>query len=133
MSNLIDFKNIPLSIREEKKILIDLDIKFWEQISKWDDDQVKIICDNYSLGTLRGLLKLKCFAEFICMLEISQYEAGLLLHAGIASLNALSKLNPNELNSRFSRLRLSSHINHDNKIGLKKSSVWINKAKNVLK
>ena len=27
MSNLIDFKNIPLSIREEKKILIDLDTK----------------------------------------------------------------------------------------------------------
>ena len=76
------------------------------------------------LGSVRNLKRLKCIAYFICTLDIQLNEAALLMHSGLISNKAISRLTPQELvqkTGRFERI-LTNRKNSINRS--KKSSLF---------
>ncbi len=128
MSNKILLKDLPKSFYQEEKILIQNNIKTWDSLLSTSDEEVNNMI-NGSLGTIRNLKRLKCIAYFICTLNIQLNEAALLMHSGLISNKAISRLTPQELvqkTGRFERILRTGRIPI---IDLKKAHFLIEKAK----
>ncbi len=128
MNNKLFLKNIPKSFYQEEKILLSYDIKTWDTLSSITDEEINNMI-NGSLGSVRNLKRLKCIAYFICSLNIELNEAALLMHSGLTSNKAISRLSPHELlqkTGRFERILQTGRVPI---IDLNKAHVLIEKAK----
>ena len=128
MNNKLFLKNIPKSFYQEEKILLSHDIKTWDALSSITDKEINNMI-NGSLGSVRNLKRLKCIAYFICTLNIELNEAALLMHSGLTSNKAISRLSPHELlqkTGRFERILQTGRVPI---IDLNKANVLIEKAK----
>ena len=128
MNNKLFLKNIPKSFYQEEKILLSYDIKTWDTLSSITDEEINNMI-NGSLGSVRYLKRLKCIAYFICTLNIELNEAALLMHSGLISNKAISRLSPHELlqkTGRFERILQTGRVPI---IDLNKAHVLIEKAK----
>ena len=128
MNNKLFLKNIPKSFYQEEKILLSYDIKTWDVLSSITDEEINNMI-NGSLGSVRNLKRLKCIAYFICSLNIELNEAALLMHSGLTSNKAISRLSPHELlqkTGRFERILQTGRVPI---IDLNKAHVLIEKAK----
>ena len=131
MNNKLLFKNIPKSFYQEEKILISNNIKTWNSLASISDEEINKMIYG-SLGSVRNLKKLKYIAYFMCTLNIELHEAALLMHSGLISNKALSRLSPQELvqkTGRFERILQTGRIPL---IDLKKAHILIEKAKKTL-
>ena len=128
MTNQLLIKNLPKSFYQEEKILISNNINTWSSLSGLTDEDIHKLVYK-SLGSVRNLKKLKYIANFICTLGIELHEAALLIHSGLISNKAISRLSPQELvqkTGRFERVLQSGRIPI---IDLKKARFLIEKAK----
>ena len=128
MNNKLFLKNIPKSFYQEEKILLSYDIKTWDTLSSITDEEINNMI-NGSLGSVRNLKRLKCIAYLICSLKIELNEAALLMHSGLTSNKAISRLSPHELlqkTGRFERILQTGRVPI---IDLNKAHVLIEKAK----
>ena len=128
MNNKLLIRNIPKSFYQEEKILLSNNIKTWDSLLSITDKEINNMIYG-SLGSVRNLKKLKCIAYFICNLDIELNEAALLMHSGLISNKAISRLSPQELvkkTARFERILKTGRIPI---IDLKKAYVLIEKAK----
>ena len=128
MNNKLFLKNIPKSFYQEEKILLSYDINTWDTLSSITDEEINNMI-NGSLGSVRNLKRLKCIAYFICSLNIELNEAALLMHSGLTSNKAISRLSPHELlqkTGRFERILQTGRVPI---IDLNKAHVLIEKAK----
>ncbi len=128
MNNKLFLKNIPKSFYQEEKILLSYDIKTWDTLSSVTDEEINNMI-NGSLGSVRNLKRLKCIAYFICSLNIELNEAALLMHSGLTSNKAISRLSPHELlqkTGRFERILQTGRVPI---IDLNKAHILIEKAK----
>ena len=128
MNNRLFFKNIPKSFYQEKKILLYNNINNWESLLSITDEQINKMIYG-SLGSVRNIKRLRCIAYFICTLNIELNEASLLMHSGLISNKAISRLSPQELvqkTGRFERFLQSGRVPL---IDLKKAHFLIEKAK----
>ena len=131
MSNKICFKNIPKSFYQEEKILLSNNIKTWDSLQAITDEEINKMIYG-SLGSVRNMKRLKCIAYFICSLNIEIKEAALLMHSGLVSNKAISRLTPQELvqkTGRFERILKTGRIPL---IDLKKANFLIEKAKKAI-
>ena len=131
MSNKSLLKNIPKSFYQEEKILLSNNIKTWDSLLSISDEEINKMIYG-SLGSVRNLKRLKCIAYFICTLNIELNEAALLIHSGLISNKAISRLSPQELvqkTGRFERILKTGRIPL---IDLKKAHVLIEKAKKTI-
>ena len=128
MDNKLLLKNLPKSFYQEEKILLSNNIKTWDTLSSITDEEINNMI-NGSLGSVRNLKRLKCIAYFICSLNIELNEAALLMHSGLTSNKAISRLSPHELlqkTGRFERILQTGRVPI---IDLNKAHVLIEKAK----
>ena len=112
MSNKLLLKDLPKSFYQEEKILIKNNIKTWDSLLSISDEEINTII-NGSLGSVRNIKRLKCIAYFICTLNIQLNEAALLMHSGLISNKAISRLTPQELvqkTGRFERILRTGRI-----------------------
>ena len=124
-------KNLPKSFYQEEKILLSNNIKSWDSLLSISDEEIHNLVYE-SLGSVRNLKRLKCIAYFICTLDIEPNEAALLMHSGLSSNKAISRLSPNELvhkTGRFERILRTGRVPL---IDLKKAHLLIEKAKKTL-
>tara|TARA_B100000965_G_scaffold370890_1_gene359367 strand:- start:202 stop:597 length:396 start_codon:yes stop_codon:yes gene_type:complete len=131
MNNKLFFKNIPKSFYQEKKILLSNNINSWESLLSITDEQINKMIYG-SLGSVRNIKRLRCIAYFICTLNIELNEASLLMHSGLISNKAISRLSPQELvqkTGRFERILKTGRIPL---IDLKKAHALIEKAKKTI-
>ena len=131
MNNKLFLKNVPESFYQEEKILSLNNIKTWDSLLSISDEQINHLISG-SLGSVRNLKRLKCIAYFICTLDIQLNEAALLMHSGLISNKAISRLTPQELvqkTGRFERILRTGRIPI---IDLKKAHFLIEKAKKTL-
>ena len=84
------------------------------------------------MGSVRNLKRLKCIAYFICTLDIQLNEAALLMHSGLISNKAISRLTPQELVQKTGRFERTLRTGRIPIIDLKKAHFLIEKAKNTL-
>ena len=128
MNNKLFLKNLPKSFFQEEKILNSNNIRTWDSLSTITDEEIHKLIHG-SQGSVRNLKKLKCIAYFINTLDIELNEAALLMHSGLTSNKAISRLSPQELvqkTGRFERFLQSGRIPL---IDLKKAHFLIEKAK----
>jgi len=131
MNNKLFFKNIPKSFYQEEKILLSHNIKTWDSLLSISDKEINHLI-NGSLGSVRNLKKLKCIAYFICTLDIQLNEAALLMHSGLISNKAISRLTPQELVQKTGRFERILRTGRTPIIDLKKANFIIEKAKKTL-
>ena len=84
------------------------------------------------MGSVRNLKRLKCIAYFICTLDIQLNEAALLMHSGLISNKAISRLTPQELVQKTGRFERTLRTGRIPIIDLKKAHFLIEKAKKNL-
>ena len=128
MNKKLLLKNLPKSFYQEEKILLSNNIKTWNSLLSISDEEINNLIYG-SLGSIRNLKRLKCIAYFICTLDIELNEAALLMHSGLISNKALSRLTPQELvqkTGRFERILRTERIPL---IDLSKAHFIIEKAK----
>ena len=128
MNNKLFLKNIPKSFYQEEKILLSYDIKTWDTLSSITDEEINNMI-NGSLGSVRNLKRLKCIAYFICSLNIELNEAALLMHSGLTSNKAISRLSPHELLQKTGRFERFLQTGRIPLIDLNKAHLLIEKAK----
>ena len=131
MNNQLFLKNIPKNFYQEEKILISHNITTWDSLSSITEEEINRMI-NGSLGSVRNLKRLKCIAYFICTLNIELNEAALLMHSGLISNKAISRLSPQELvqkTGRFERILQTGRIPL---IDLNKAHILIEKAKKTI-
>ena len=131
MINKLSLKNIPKNFYQEEKILISNNINTWDSLLLITDEEINEMI-NGTLGSVRNIKKLKCIAYFICSLNIEIEIAALLMHSGLISNKAISRLNPQELvqkTGRFERILGTGRIPL---MDLKKAYIIIEKAKKTI-
>ena len=92
------------------------------------DNEINQITQK-TFATRKNLRRLRCIAILICELEISQGEAALLMHSGVASSKALASLTPQELFNKTGRLERALKTGRKPIVDLEKAHLLIEKAK----
>ena len=128
MNNRLFLKNVPKSFYQEEKILSLNNIKTWDSLLSITDNEINKMIYG-TLGSVRNLKRLKCIAYFICTLNIEVKEAALLMHSGLISNKAISRLSPQELVQKTGRFERFLKTGRIPLIDLKKAYVLIEKAK----
>jgi len=131
MNNKILLKNLPKNFYEEERILLSNNIKTWNSLLALSDDKINTLIYG-TLGTTRNLKRLKCIAYFICTLDIELNEAALLMHSGLISNKALSRLTPQELVQKSGRFERTLRTGRIPLIDLSKAHFLIEKAKKAI-
>ena len=124
-------KDLPKNFYQEEKILISNNIKTWDSLLSISDEEINHLIYG-SLGSVRNLKRLKCIAYFICTLNIELNEAALLMHSGLSSNKAISRLSPHELVQKTGRFERFLETGRIPLIDLKKAHFLIEKAKKNL-
>ena len=131
MNNKLFLNNIPKSFYQEEKILLSNNINSWESLLSITDEQINKMIYG-SLGSVRNLKRLRCIAYFICTLNIELNEASLLMHSGLISNKAISRLSPQELVQKTGRFERTLKTGRIPLIDLKKAHALIEKAKKTI-
>ena len=132
MNNKLFLKNIPKSFYQEEKILLSNNINSWDSLLSITDEQINKMIYG-SLGSVGNLKRLRCIAYFICTLNIELNEASLLMHSGLISNKAISRLSPQELVQKTGRFERTLNTGRIPIIDLKKAHALIEKAKKQYK
>ena len=122
---------LPINFRHEKSFLIEQEFLDFQRLSCFTDEEINNIQRNYPLCTLNNLKKIRAIAIFKTQIEISPPESYLLLHCGVSSINALSKLNPYELEKKIRRLERNLRVKTQTNISLLILKNWITRANQI--
>ena len=128
MNNKLFIKNIPKNFYQEEKILLSNNIRTWDSLLSLTDEKINNMTYG-SLGSIRNFKRLRCIAYFICTLNIEINEAALLMHSGLISNKAISRLSPQELVQKTGRFERILRTGRNPIIDLKKAHFLIEKAK----
>mgnify|MGYP001203280232 FL=1 len=133
MSNkpFLDF--LPLNFRHEKSFLIQSNLLDFEKLSNLTDFEINHIQKKFPLCTLNNLKKIRTIAIFKKEISISPPEAYLLLHCGIGTIEALSRLTPYELENKIGRLERSLRVKTRANITYSVLKDWIKRAHEISK
>ena len=107
MTKIRGLEILPVNFRHEKEFLKNKNLNTWESIHKLTDMQISHFLKQKSLCTESRLKKIRAIALFIIELNLTPHQAYLLLHAGVGSLKALSKLNSYSLKQKICLLYTS--------------------------
>ena len=128
MNNKLLIKNIPKNFYQEEKILQSNNITTWDSLLHITDEEINKMIYG-SLGSVRNMKRLRCIAYLICTLNIELNEAALLMHSGLISNKAISRLSPQELVKKTGRFERTLRTGRIPLIDLNKAHILIEKAK----
>ena len=131
MSHKLSLKNLPKNFYQEEKILLSNNINTWNSLVSISDEEINKLIHG-SLGSVRNLKRLRCIAYFICTLNIETNEAALLMHSGLISNEAISRLSPQELVQKTGRFERTLQTGRIPLIDLNKAHSLIEKAKKTI-
>ena len=130
MDKRILMKSLPKTFHHEGKVLLSNNINSWECLVSLSDKKINDLIHR-NLGSVRNLKRLRCIAYFICTLDIELSEAALLMHSGLISSEAISRLTPQELMQKTGRFERILNTGRVPLIDLKNAHFLIEKAKKV--
>ena len=123
-----DFKEMPPHLKGETEKLILEGMDSWKKIREITDKDIHLLMKRRNCSK-RNIVFLRGIANLICNIEINQSEASLLMHAGISSINVISKMTPEELIKRTSRLERQLNTGKLASINIEKANSWISAAR----
>ena len=127
-----DLDILPANFRHEKEFLKKNNLNNWESIRNLNDLQISNFLQNKSLCTESRLKKIRAIALFIIELKLSPHQAYLLLHAGISSIKALSRLDPHSLKQKIERLERIMGARTQSNVNQKLLKDWIKRSKDLI-
>ena len=127
-----DLDILPANFRHEKEFLKRNNLNNWESIRNLNDLQISHFLQNKSLCTESRLKKIRAIALFIIELKLSPHQAYLLLHAGISSIKALSRLDPHSLKQKIERLERIMGARTQSNVNQKLLKDWIKRSKDLI-
>ena len=132
MNKIRDLESLPVNFRHEKDFLKNNNLNTWESIYKLNDMQICCFLKQKSLCTESRFKKIRAIALFIIELNLTPHQAYLLLHAGVGSLKALSKLNSYSLKQKICRLERKMGVRTQSDINQKLLNSWIKRSKDLI-
>ena len=99
--------SLPINFRHEKYYLIQDESIDFDKLTNLTDVEINKLQIIYPLCTLNNLKKIRAIAIFKKEIDIPPPAAYLLLHCGVGSVKALSRLKPYELEEKIRRLERS--------------------------
>ena len=132
MTRISNLEILPENFRHEKEFLKNKNLTNWESINKLTDIQISSFLQQESLCTESRFRKIRAIAMFIIELNLTPYQAYLLLHAGIGSLKTLSTLNPYSLKQKIDRLESKMRVKTQLEINQKLFKDWIKRSKDLI-
>ena len=120
--------SLPINFRHEKSFLIQYKSIDFDKLTNLSDIEINRLQINYPLCTLNNLKKLRAIAIFKKEIDIPPPAAYLLLHCGVGSVKALSRLKPYELEQKIRRLERNLRIKTETNINLSILKNWIKKS-----
>ena len=127
MKNKQTIEKLPQNFEAEGKLLQRKGFHSWSSIMNIKDEEINELVKNGPVS-IRNLKRLRCIAMFISEINLSLGDAALLMHSGIPSIKALSRLSPQELLHKTGRLERLLNSGREPVVTLKTANVWIKKA-----
>ena len=124
---------LPINFRHEKSFLNKYKPINFDKLTNLTDFEINKIQIISPLCTLNNLKKIRAIAIFKKEIEIPPPAAYLLLHCGVGSVKALSRLKPYELEKKIRRLERSLRIKTETNINLSILKDWIKRSQQSFK
>jgi len=124
---------LPINFRHEKSFLNQHKPIDFDKLTNLTDFEINKIQTISPLCTLNNLKKIRAIAIFKKEIEIPPPAAYLLLHCGVGSVKALSRLKPYELEQKIRRLERSLRIKTETNINLSILKDWIKRSQRICK
>ena len=121
-------KGLPKNFKEEERILFLKGITTWSKLNEITNEEIYELI-RASKCTYRNINKLKSIAILICEINLSQSQASLLIHSGIASVKALANSTPDEIVKKTEKLKRLLKAESISIINISMAKEWIRKAK----
>lgn len=102
MSSESPLQELPQSFRDEQRELVAAGIDTWGALQQLSDHQLSQL-SRRGRASARNFKRLRGMAELVCCLDLAPADAALLMHAGLATVAALSAASP----------RMSSRVRDD--------------------
>ncbi len=121
-------EGLPKNFQNEEKDLLSNGINSWGLLRSLKDEEICALVKT-GRGTTSNFKRIRGIALLICEIELSQENAALLLHSGVASVKALAALTPQELVNKTGRLERQLNTCREPLVDLATAKSWIQKAK----
>lgn len=122
---------LPKNFRHETNFFINNNFDSWKKLNDLNEREINSIIQRNPLCTKSRIVKIKAVANFVLELEISPFQAYLLLHCGIGSTKALTLYNPHSLANKIGRLERSLKAKTKTPVDLNLINKWITTAKRI--
>ena len=122
--------DLPQSFRLERIELLEAGIDSWQSIRKLDDQALSRLARS-GRASARNLHRLRGIAVLVFELDIAPQDAALLMHAGIATTQALAGCTPERLVRQTGRLERNLGTGRPAVVDLRTAGSWIRRARQL--
>ena len=122
--------DLPQSFRNERNELLEAGIDSWQSIGNLDDQALSRLARS-GRASARNLHRLRAMAVLVCELSIAPQDAALLMHAGIATTQALAGCTPERLVRQTGRLERNLGTGRPAVVDLRTAGMWIRRARQL--
>ena len=122
--------DLPQSFRNERSELLEAGIDSWQSIRNLDDQALSRLARS-GRASARNLHRLRGIALLVCELDIAPQDAALLMHAGIATPQALAGCTPERLVRQTGRLERNLGTGRPAVVDLRTAGIWIRRARQL--
>ena len=131
MNKRSSLEKLPVNFRHEKDFLIKNNLVSWNLLKSLSDFEISSFVKKNSLCTESRFKKIRAIATFIFHLNLNLHEALLLLHCGVATIKALSNLEPYILDQKIGRLERQLNLKIETNFNLNVLKRWIDEARKL--
>ena len=127
MSSESPLQELPQSFRDEQRELVAAGIDTWGALQQLSDHQLSQL-SRRGRASARNFKRLRGMAELVCCLDLAPADAALLMHAGLATVAALSAASPQDVVTRTGRLERQLQSGRPPVVDLAVAQRWIKAA-----
>ena len=123
-------EDLPQSFRHERSELLKAGIDSWTSIRNLEDLELSRLARS-GRASVRNLYRLRGIAVLVCDMDLAPQDAALLMHAGIATTQALAGCTPERLVRQTGRLERNLGTGRPAVIDQRTAGRWIRRARQL--
>ena len=123
-------EDLPQSFRNERSELLKAGIDSWTSIRNLEDQELSRLARS-GRASVRNLYRLRGIAVLVCDMDLAPQDAALLMHAGIATTQALAGCTPERLVRQTGRLERNLGTGRPAVIDQRTAGRWIRRARQL--
>ena len=116
--------DLPQNLRYERDALQAAGLTTWGQVRELDEVRISRLAAS-GRATARNLKRVKGMADLVCALDLAPADAALLMHAGLATVEAIAGSSPQDVVNRTGRLERQLRSGRPPVVDLAVARRWI--------